>query len=145
MRLRSRVGEYLYGWNDDSLSSVVVRLLKENNLTLSCAESCTGGLLSYLISEIPGASEVLIGSTVCYTNQVKHEELGVPLKTLAQSGAVSEETAIFLADGSKNKYRTNIGVSITGVAGPTSQEEKPIGLVYIGLALPQGTIVKSFG
>lgn len=140
--ISSRVGEYLYGWDDDSLESVLVGLLAEQGMTLSIAESCTGGLLSHSITKVAGASQVFLGGVVCYSKQSKHDQLHVPQDVLEQNGAVSASTARSLADEVKKKFGSHIGVSVTGVAGPHMQEEKPIGLVYIGISLPTRTLVK---
>lgn len=140
--ITSRVGEYLYGWDDESLESVACDLLKKRKWTLSAAESCTGGLLSHSICIISGASEVFKGSVVCYTNEIKQHIVGVPENVLRQEGAVSSSTAHFLAKGVKERFNTDIGLSITGVAGPSTQEGKPVGLVYIGMHLPSGEIIK---
>jgi nicotinamide-nucleotide amidase len=130
----ARVGQYLYGWDTDTLESVLVQRLKEKGLTVATAESCTGGLLSHAISRISGASQVLQGGIVCYTNEIKEQQLGVPREVLDRHGAVSEETARWLALSIRQKFNADLGVSITGVAGPTQQEAKPVGLVYVGLA-----------
>jgi nicotinamide-nucleotide amidase len=140
--ITSRVGEYLYGWDEDSLESVLVALLSEQGLTLSIAESCTGGLLSHTITKVAGSSQVFSGGLVCYSTQSKQEQLQVPQDLLERDGAVSAATARSLADEVKKKFGTQIGVSVTGVAGPNTQEEKPIGLVYIGISLPDRTVVK---
>jgi nicotinamide-nucleotide amidase len=140
--ITSRVGMYLYGWNNDNLEDVVVQQLIQKNLTLSIAESCTGGLLSHYVTKVPGASQVFLGGTVCYTDQVKHEQLDVPLEILHEEGAVSSQSAHLLAEKVKEKFQSSIGVSVTGIAGPDTQEGKPVGLVYIGISLPDRTLVK---
>jgi nicotinamide-nucleotide amidase len=140
--ITSRVGTFLYGWNNDTLEDVVVQLLRQKSLTLSIAESCTGGLLSHYITKVSGASQVFDGGIVCYTDQVKHEQLSVPKETLQKEGAVSSQVAHFLAESVKEKFQSSIGVSVTGVAGPDTQEGKPVGLVYIGISLPDRTIVE---
>jgi nicotinamide-nucleotide amidase len=140
--ITSRVGEYLYGWDDDSLEGVLVQLLAQKGLSLSTAESCTGGLLGHHITKVPGASKVFFGGAICYTNQAKYEQVDVPLQLLEKEGAVSALTAQALAYHVKQKFHSSVGISITGVAGPDSQEDKPIGLVYIGISLPDRTLVK---
>lgn len=140
--ITSRVGEYLYGWDDDTLESVACSLLKKRKWTLAAAESCTGGLFSHSICTISGASEVFKGSVVCYTNEIKEEIVGVPKSVLLKEGAVSSSTACFLAQGVKERFHSDVGLSITGVAGPATQEGKPVGLVYIGMHLPSGEVVK---
>lgn len=140
--ISSRVGDYLYGWDGDNLEDVVVKLLKEKHWTISTAESCTGGLFGYSISKVPSASAIFKGTIVCYTNEIKQEVVGVPREVLAQEGAVSPITAQYLAQSIREKFKTDVGISITGVAGPSSQESKPIGLVYIGLSLPNQCLTK---
>ncbi len=135
--IRSRVGEYLFAEEDVNLEHVVVRLLTEKGLTLSAAESCTGGLLSELVTMIPGSSQVFKGGVVCYTNEVKHGILNVPMTLLegeGAPGAISAEAAVALADNVRALMKTDLAVAITGVAGPSSSEDKPVGLVYIGIS-----------
>lgn len=132
--IRKRVGHYQYGWDEDTLESVLVDRLREKGCTVATAESCTGGLISHAISRISGASQVFKGGIVCYTNQVKQEQVGVPAEVLQRHGAVSEEAARLLAQGVCHKLQADLGLSVTGVAGPTQQEGKPIGLVYVGIA-----------
>lgn len=140
--IMTRVGDFLYGWNEDSLEQVLVAKLYEKNYTVACAESCTGGLLSSYITRVNGASQVFKGAIVCYSNEIKHEVLHVPMEVLETDGAVSKHTATIMADQIKHKLRADIGISVTGVAGPASQEGKPAGLVYIGFSLPNKTFVK---
>jgi nicotinamide-nucleotide amidase len=141
--ITARVGEFLYGWDQDSLASVVVKGVGKKHLTMSTAESCTGGLLGHLISKVPGASQVFKGGSISYANEIKELQLGVPKEVLEQYGAVSEQTAQYMAEGVKERYQTDIGLSITGVAGPDSSEAKPVGLVYLGFSFPTYTIVKN--
>ena len=117
---------------------------KMKGLTLTTAESCTGGLLAGALTEISGASEVVLGGFVTYSNDLKNKVLGVPQYMLDNYGAVSEEVAGAMAEGALEKSMASIAVSITGIAGPGGGTiEKPIGLVYIGLATIQGdTIIK---
>lgn len=135
--IRERVGAHLYADEDVGLEAVVVRLLGEAGLTLSVAESCTGGLLGDMITSVPGSSAVFRGGIICYSNELKHRLLGVPLHVLegdGAPGAVSEQTARLLAEALLTAAGTDIGVSITGVAGPSPSEGKPVGLVYVGIA-----------
>ncbi|MDQ0337330.1 nicotinamide-nucleotide amidase [Caldalkalibacillus uzonensis] len=140
--IQSRVGKYQYGWDEETLEEVLVRLLQKRNLTVAAAESCTGGLVSHLITRVSGASQVFPGGIVCYSTGVKAAELGVSPEVLRQDGAVSEAGARMLAEGVRQKFNTNLGVSVTGVAGPEQQEGKPVGLVYIGVASAQDTTVQ---
>lgn len=135
--IRKRVGEYLYADEDLSLEQLVVQMMKDKGVTLSAAESCTGGLFSQYITAVEGSSEVFAGGIICYSNKVKNQVLHIPEELLAgvdAPGAVSAETAERLAESVMNLTGTDYGVSFTGVAGPGQMEGKPVGLIYIGLA-----------
>ncbi|OBQ27724.1 MAG: damage-inducible protein CinA [Aphanizomenon flos-aquae MDT14a] len=133
-----------YGANDDTLASVVGNLLRSSGETLSIAESCTGGGLGQMLTEIPGSSDYFWGGVIAYDNSVKIGLLGVNPEDLEKFGAVSAIVAEQMAAGVKNRLSTTWGLSITGIAGPTGgTETKPVGLVYIGLAGP-GDEVTSF-
>ncbi len=115
------------------LEAAAVAYLKEKKLTVAFAESCTGGLASKRIVDVPGASAVFVGSVVSYSNDVKCRLLGVKEATLALHGAVSEQTAREMAEGICEATGADIGISVTGIAGPASDDtRKPVGLVYIG-------------
>lgn len=134
-KLRSQFAPYIYGVDTDSLASVVGDCLRARGETLAAAESCTGGLLSSMITAVPGASAYFRGGVVSYENVVKTDVLHVSRETLQQYGAVSEETAREMALGVKQTCGSTYGVSITGIAGPDGgTAQKPVGLVYIGLA-----------
>jgi len=138
-KIRQRLRNYIFGINEETPEAVVGKLLVEKKLTLAVAESCTGGLVSSKITDIPGSSTYLLGSVVCYTNPVKIAAVGVPPDILAEFGAVSEQTARAMASGIRERFKTDIGLSITGIAGPTGgTKDKPVGLVYIGVAGPLG-------
>lgn len=139
-----RLKEYIYGYENISLEEKVGELLKKKNLTLSTAESCSGGLLGNWITDIPGSSEYYIGGVIAYSNEIKKLICKVKEETLKNYGAVSKETAIEMAKGIKNYYQTDIGLSITGIAGPTTTTKKPVGLVYIGLAYLKKVIVEEY-
>ena len=133
-----------YGANYDTLASVVGNLLRSSGETLSIAESCTGGGLGQMLTEIPGSSDYFWGGVIAYDNSVKIGLLGVNPEDLEKFGAVSATVAEQMAAGVKNRLSTTWGLSITGIAGPTGgTETKPVGLVYIGLAGP-GDEVTSF-
>lgn len=120
-----------------SLSAMVGNALLERGYSISTAESCTGGLLSYALTSISGASTYFMGGIVAYSNAIKEQFLGVQAKTLLDHGAVSQETALEMADGVRTKLGTDVGLSTTGVAGPTGgRPEKPVGLVWIGISTP---------
>jgi nicotinamide-nucleotide amidase len=126
-----------------SLEEDVVRLLAERGMTIALAESCTGGMIAVRITDVPGASKVFPGSVVAYSNEAKVKLLGVSASTLERYGAVSEETAIEMADGARNAFRADIGVSVTGIAGPAGgSAEKPAGTVCFGFAWPGKTVSK---
>ena len=123
---------------DDSaqdLEEKVGELLSQRGWTLAVAESCTGGLVSHRITNVSGSSAYFEGGVISYSNEVKEHVLGVPLETLIDHGAVSKETVLAMARGVRRLLGTDVAVSITGIAGPTGgTPEKPVGLVYIGLA-----------
>jgi nicotinamide-nucleotide amidase len=121
------------------------RLLRNKKLTLSIAESCTGGLISNLITNVDGSSNYFERGYVVYSNRAKIELLSVPEEIIKKYGAVSHETAIAMAEGVKRKSRTDIGLSVTGIAGPSGGTiEKPVGLVYIAVAGNKGTEYKKY-
>ena len=128
-----------------SIEDIVCKLLLEKNLTISTAESCTGGLVSATLINYPGVSSVFMEGCVAYSNEAKINRLGVKKETLDKFGAVSEETAREMAQGIAENFKTNIGLSTTGIAGPGGgSNEKPVGLVYIGIYINGKTIVKKF-
>ena len=128
------LGEYIYGVDVSSLEEVVVRELTERKLTIAAAESCTGGLFLKRLTDIAGASGCVAGGFVTYTNEMKMNVLGVSADTLATHGAVSAETALEMARGARAKSGADIGVGITGLAGPGGgSEEKPVGTVYVAV------------
>jgi len=138
-----RVGEFLYGYDDDSLASVVVQTMTQQGQTLSVAESCTGGMIADRLISVPGASAVFLGGYVCYHNDAKMRDLGVSGQTIVQYGAVSEQCAREMAEGVRKRTGSDYGLAVTGIAGPDGgTAEKPVGLVYIALASPQGTKVR---
>ena len=129
------IGEYIYSYDDEELVDVVGKLLMEKHITISCAESCTGGLFAAALTEIPGISEVFERGIVTYSNKAKMEELGVKEETLDKFGAVSPETACEMASGLAEKTGSDLCISVTGIAGPGGgTAEKPVGLAYIGIA-----------
>ncbi len=112
-----------------------VDALRRANLRLATAESCTGGLIAKLITDIPGASDVFVGSVVSYSNDVKSSLLGVPEDVLRERGAVSRETALYMADGARRACHADIAVSTTGIAGPGGgTKEKPVGTVWVAVS-----------
>lgn len=128
-------GDAIYSTEGGTLAETVSKLLMNEGLTLSVAESCTGGLLAGALTDVPGISAVLQAGFVTYSNEAKNALLGVSEKTLSTHGAVSEETALEMIKGLKEKTATDVAISITGIAGPGGgSKEKPVGLVYIGIA-----------
>lgn len=124
----------------DSLMTNLGTMLIEKGLTVATAESCTGGLLAHYLTGISGSSSYFMGGVVAYSNRIKQEVLGVEEETLAQFGAVSEQTAQEMASGIQARFHTDIGLSTTGIAGPTGgTPEKPVGLVWIGISTPEIT------
>lgn len=140
-----RLGDAVYGFDGDTLESVAGKLLKEANLTLSTAESCTGGLLAHRITNIPGSSEYFLGGIVAYRNDIKQSILGVEETLTRQFGAVSAEVAKAMAERVKIITNSDIGIGVTGIAGPTgATKEKPVGLVYIALSSNSKVEVEKF-
>ncbi len=128
-----RIGGFLYGFDSDSVEEIVAKLLFKLNKTISTAESCTGGLMAHKLTNIPGISQYFERGVVSYSNCSKHELLQVKTDTIRKYGAVSEQTAKEMAQGIRISSGSDIGVSITGIAGPDGgTPEKPVGLVYIG-------------
>lgn len=117
-------------------------LLKEKELTIACAESCTGGLIASRLTDVNGSSAYFPGGIVSYSNEVKINQLGVSADTLARVGAVSKEVAEAMAEGVRTRLKADMGISTTGIAGPTgATDSKPVGLVYIAVSGPKGTVV----
>ena len=140
--VRHHIEKIIYGSDDDELESVIVRLLTERKQTLALAESCTGGGLANRITNVPGASAILIASLVTYANEAKEKFLGVQPQILAAHGAVSEPVARAMADGARKATGANYALSVTGIAGPGGgSEAKPLGTVFIGFASEEETIV----
>lgn len=123
-----------------SVAENLVALLKANSMTCATAESCTGGGVGAAITAVPGSSAVFAGGVISYSNDVKREVLGVKSETLATVGAVSAETAAQMAEGVRRILKTDLAVSLTGIAGPDGgSAEKPVGLVWFGLSSAAGT------
>lgn len=137
------IDRYVYGFDDDTLESVIGKLLKERSQTLALAESCTGGYISHVITRVAGSSEYFKGAVVPYKNEMKVIHLGVRRETIDQHGAVSEETVREMAEGVLKKFRTDFGLASSGIAGPGGgTPEKPVGLVWLACAGPEGVKVR---
>jgi nicotinamide-nucleotide amidase len=135
----NRLGEYFFGEDGETLESSVGRLLSGRGATVALAESCTGGLISKRLTDVAGSSAYFVEGFVTYSNASKERLLGVPKEALAEQGAVSEPVARAMAEGARNVSGADYGLSVTGVAGPGGgTEEKPVGLVYVGVADAEG-------
>ncbi|TDQ18660.1 nicotinamide-nucleotide amidase [Algoriphagus boseongensis] len=129
------IEKYVYGYDEETLEAAIGKLLKKAGKTLALAESCSGGYVSHLVTTIPGSSNYLQGSVIPYHNQFKEKILGVKAETLENFGAVSEQTVIEMAEGVKNLFSADFGISTSGIAGPDGgTEEKPVGTVWIACA-----------
>lgn len=144
-RIRNKAGRYIYGVDDDQLEAVVGRLLLERELKIATAESCTGGLVGNMLTNVSGSSKYFERGVICYSNAAKVEILKVNEDTLAVHGAVSMEVAMQMAEGIKSTSGSDIGLATTGIMGPTgATAEKPIGLVYIGYCDEKVCTAKKF-
>lgn len=139
--IQAIVGEHQYGVDDDSLASKAVEMLLENGLTISAAESLTAGLFQAELADISGVSGTLVGGVVTYTEQAKIEQLGFTRAFLDEFGVVSEECAAAMAESVRRKFGTDIGVGLTGAAGPGAHGDQPVGTVWVALCLGDGDIV----
>ncbi len=143
-QLRQRVGEFFYGYDNTSLLEECYAKLQEKNLTIAAAESLTGGLFQQELTSLQGVSAIFKGGLVTYSNEAKETVLGVKASTISTYGVVSQQCAIEMASCVREKFDTDIGVSFTGVAGPSDLEGKPVGTVFLGFAFRDGsTMVKA--
>ncbi|MCA9731000.1 MAG: competence/damage-inducible protein A [Deferribacteres bacterium] len=139
----NRAGEYVFSTGDTPLEKAIADKLLDKKRTVAVAESCTGGLLGKKLTDIAGSSSWFLGGVIAYSNEQKMKILGVPPELLEKYGAVSSEVAEIMAQNIKKICATDFGISITGIAGPSGgSDEKPVGLVYIGFASPEGVVVK---
>lgn len=140
--IKNRLGDSIYNIGEDGLNLTVAKLLVDKKLTIGTSESCTGGLLGAGLIDYPGISSSFLEGAITYSNEAKIKTLGVKEETLEKFGAVSEETAREMAEGIRKRCGADIGVSTTGIAGPDGgTDDKPVGLVYIGLSIGDKTIV----
>ena len=140
-----RIKKYVYGYDNDKLEQVIADLLIQNNLTVSTAESCTSGLLASRLTDIPGSSKYFKGGSVCYSNELKINDISVDKDLIEKYGAVSEEVAESLAKNIAQKNNTDIGIGITGIAGPDGgTEKKPVGLVFVGIFYKNNLYIKRY-
>jgi nicotinamide-nucleotide amidase len=143
--VQSLLRGFIYGRDPEQLDSVIVRLLTEKKKTLALAESCTGGYIANRITNVSGASAVLLASVVTYSNEAKKHFIGVSPDTLAKHGAVSEPVAREMAEGVRHETGADYALSVTGIAGPTGgTSEKPVGTVFVGFASERTTEIKKF-
>ena len=141
--VRAEIGDVIFTHDDNSLEQVLVKLLVDKKQTLSTAESCTGGLLANRITNIPGASSVLLAGYVPYSNEAKVDILRVDSELIQKHGAVSQEVARAMAEGARNRAKSSYALATTGIAGPDGgSTEKPVGTVYVGLADEKETTVR---
>lgn len=139
-RIRSLLGQFVFGADEETLAGVVGSLLRKKGLSLSTAESCTGGLIGNLVTDVPGSSSYFMGGVVTYSNQAKVDLLQVPLQFLLDHGAVSDPTVRKMAEGVRSALRSDLGLAVTGIAGPDGgSREKPVGTVHVGLATASET------
>lgn len=144
-KLQTLVGEYIFGYDEDTLESIVGQLLAKQRKTLVTAESCTGGNIARLLTSVSGASAYYIGGIVAYANEAKEQHLGVLHSTLEQYGAVSQQTAEEMARGARERFGADYAVATTGIAGPDGGTlEKPVGTVWIAVAEEQGVEARCF-
>jgi len=138
-------GKYIFGFDDDTMESVIGQLLRQKGMTLSTAESCTGGNIAQLVTSIAGSSDYFKGSVVAYSNEIKEKLLGVPHQTLLDHGAVSEQTVIAMAQGIRERFDTDYSIAVSGIAGPGGgTDEKPVGTTWIAVATPTETLARKF-
>jgi len=141
--IRSRLGDHVFGTDDDTLEGAVGRLLAERNRTVAAGESCTAGLLAYRLTAVPGSSRYFLMGVCAYSNEAKVTHLGVDPDLLRRHGAVSEEVAGAMGRGARRAGRADYGVGITGIAGPSGGTPlKPVGTVFIGVSGPGGDVVR---
>ena len=140
-----RIKKYVYGYDNDKLEQVIADLLIKNNLTVSTAESCTSGLLASRLTDVPGSSQYFKGGSVCYSNELKINDIGIDKDLIERYGAVSEEVAKSLAKNIAQKNNTDLGIGITGIAGPDGgTEKKPVGLVFVGIFYKNNLYIKKY-
>lgn len=144
-RLLERLGEAVFGRDEETMADAVARLLIKRRMTVAVAESCTGGFLAHTLTNVPGSSDYFMHGLVTYSNRSKTELLGVKAALIRNFGAVSEEVARAMAEKMRNKASSDLALSITGIAGPGGgTDEKPVGLVYMALATPGDVICRRF-
>jgi nicotinamide-nucleotide amidase len=147
-KLTKLIPQYIYSDSEEKIQRLIGEKLKFEGATVVTAESCTGGYIAHLITEIAGSSDYYLGSILSYANEVKINQLGVSIEDLNQYGAVSEQVVVQMANGAKNKLAADYAIATSGIAGPSGgTDEKPVGTVWIAIATPKGTFAEkhSFG
>ncbi|HOK60355.1 MAG: CinA family nicotinamide mononucleotide deamidase-related protein [Tenuifilum sp.] len=143
--LKSLIGENIFGFNDETLPSVVSKRLREKNATLAVAESCTGGYISHLITQLPGSSDIYKGGIVAYSNEIKQNVLGVSHDLLISHGAVSQPVVEAMLDGTLRVFQSEYAIAVSGIAGPTGATAgKPVGTTWIGVASRETRLVELY-
>ena len=141
--LQHLAGEYVYGFDQDTLSGVIGKLLREKGLQVSTAESCTGGKIASMITSVPGSSDYFSGSIIAYSNNIKTKELSVPEVIIKEHGAVSEEVVTTMARKAREKLGTDCSIASSGIAGPGGgTDQKPVGTIWIAVSTPSETVAK---
>ncbi len=142
-KICERIREFIYGYDEETLESVLGKLLNKKKLTVSTAESCTGGYIAHLLTSVPGSSSYFIGSTITYSYESKTNVLKIPVELLTKHGAVSEEVVRLMAENVKKKLNTDCSIATSGVAGPGGgTKDKPVGTVWVAVSTPKGTVTK---
>ena len=143
--LQTLISEYIYGYDEETLEEIIGNLLKQTSSTIATAESCTGGYIASRITSVPGSSAYFKGSIVCYSNEIKIQELNIPEQMIINHGAVSCEVAEAMAQSIRRKFDTQYSIAVTGIAGPDGgTNEKPVGTVWISIATPSTIISEKF-
>ncbi|MCX6252702.1 MAG: competence/damage-inducible protein A [Bacteroidetes bacterium] len=144
-KLQKIIPHYIYGYDDEQLEETVGRLLKERKLSVATAESCTGGYIAHLITSVPGCSVYFKGSIIAYANEIKEKELGVSAESLFTFGAVSEQVVKAMASGIMEKFKVDLAIATSGIAGPDGgTDEKPVGMIWIAIASPSGITARKY-
>ena len=145
LHVQDALGDHVYATGEEIMEKVVGQQLTKNSMTISVAESCTGGLIGHRLTQVPGSSSYFDRSFVCYSNQAKQDLLGVSPSLLRRHGAVSAPVAQAMAEGARKNSQTDIGLSVTGIAGPGGgSAQKPVGTVFIGIAGPKSIYSTKF-
>ena len=144
-QISKRLQQYIFAYDQDTLEGIIAKLLTDKKLTIAVAESCTGGLITDRLTDVPGSSAFLNRGIIAYSNEAKTDLLGVPEDVLRNFGAVSEQAAVLMAEGVRKLGRTDLSLATTGIAGPTGgTEEKPMGTVFIALADGRKTFCRNY-